>query len=109
MNTAEDRKPAEVDLGRRLAELRAEFGWSQSELARRSGVSRATVARIEGGEVDPLRSVRALAGTLGLAIGELLAVEIELHPGEVDRLTLAADLRDLAARSGRLVIVRDPG
>ena len=93
----------ELELGPRVAELRTGLGWSQTELARRAGLSRATVARVETGATDPLRSIRAMAGALGLPLADLLALELELGGGEVDRLALAADLRDLAARAGRLV------
>lgn len=37
----------------RLRVLRAERAWSQSELARRLGVSRQTVTAIETGRYDP--------------------------------------------------------
>ena len=36
-----------------LAELRAERGWSQGELAERLGVSRQTVNALERGKYDP--------------------------------------------------------
>jgi putative transcriptional regulator len=37
----------------RLAELRAERAWTQSDLAKRLGVSRQTVISIEKGKYDP--------------------------------------------------------
>jgi putative transcriptional regulator len=37
----------------RLAELRAERGWTQADLAQRIGVSRQTVNAIERGKFDP--------------------------------------------------------
>ena len=37
----------------RLAQLRADVGWSQGELAERLGVSRQTVNALERGKYDP--------------------------------------------------------
>lgn len=42
----------ETRLAHRLASLRAERGWSLDELAQKSGVSRASLSRIEKGEVS---------------------------------------------------------
>ena len=39
------------ELGRKIRELRAERGWTQNELAKRSGVDRTTIASIETGKV----------------------------------------------------------
>lgn len=59
-----------MSLDRRLAErlrsLRAARGWSLDELAQASGVSRATLSRIENAEVSPTASV---LGKLGAAHG----------------------------------------
>ncbi|WP_157881469.1 helix-turn-helix domain-containing protein, partial [Streptomyces phaeochromogenes] len=43
--------PVDARLGVRLAELRAERGWSLGELAERSGVSRSTLSRAERAEI----------------------------------------------------------
>ncbi|MEO3432851.1 XRE family transcriptional regulator [Inquilinus sp. CAU 1745] len=44
-------------IARRLRDLRAERGWSLEALAGRSGVSRATLSRLENAEVSPTASV----------------------------------------------------
>ena len=44
-------------LAQRLRELRHERGWSLDELAARSGVSRATLSRLENNEVSPTAAV----------------------------------------------------
>jgi len=40
----------------RVTQLRNEYGWSQAELARRSGMNQATVCHIERGHVNPYPS-----------------------------------------------------
>ncbi len=45
--------PAGFDLGRRLRQLRLEFGLSQRELARRAGMTNANLSMIEQGRVSP--------------------------------------------------------
>lgn len=52
-------EPVEARIADRLAQLRAEHGWSLDALADRTGISRATLSRIERGELSPS------AGTLG--------------------------------------------
>jgi transcriptional regulator with XRE-family HTH domain len=44
-------------IAQRLKVLRAERGWSLDELAKRSAVSRATLSRLENGDVSPTASV----------------------------------------------------
>ena len=76
----------ESSIDRRLAErlkgLRAERNWSLDELARRSGVSRATLSRLENTEVSPTASVLGkLAVAYGLTISRLMhMVEDEFAP-----------------------------
>jgi transcriptional regulator with XRE-family HTH domain len=61
---------------RRLRELRA---LSQRELAARAGLSVTTVNRIEIGQRKPIpRTVRKLAGALGVSPEELLAQQFRL-------------------------------
>ncbi len=53
-----------------LADLRAQRGWSQSDLAERLGVSRQTVNALERGKYDP-------SLPLAFKIAELFALRIE--------------------------------
>lgn len=62
-------------IARRLRALRVERGWSLDELARRSGVSRATLSRLENAEVSPTTSVLGrLCAAFGLTMSRLLAL-----------------------------------
>jgi transcriptional regulator with XRE-family HTH domain len=61
---------------RRLKELRRLRALSQQELAEESGVGRATISRIERGETGAHgRTLRRLAGALGVGVEELVRVE----------------------------------
>lgn len=57
----------------RLRDLRTERQWSLDELAKRTGVSRATLSRLENAEVSPTASVLGkLAAAYGLTISRLM-------------------------------------
>ncbi|WP_133770365.1 helix-turn-helix domain-containing protein [Enterovirga rhinocerotis] len=62
-------------LAARLRGLRAERAWSLDELARASGVSRATLSRLEHAEVSPTASVlNRLCAAFGLSMSRLMAL-----------------------------------
>lgn len=57
----------------RLRTLRAERNWSLDELARLSGVSRATLSRLENAEVSPTANVLGrLCAAYGMAMSRLM-------------------------------------
>jgi DNA-binding XRE family transcriptional regulator len=60
-------------LGERIKRLRVQAGLSQEQLAKRSGINRVTLARIELGEHSPrMDTLRAIARGLGCDVKELL-------------------------------------
>lgn len=64
----------EHQLAERLAMLRLAAGWSLDELATRSGVSRATLSRLERAETSPTATLLSrLARAHGLPLSRLLA------------------------------------
>lgn len=61
-------------LGRRIARLRADLGWTQQELADRLGASRVAVSHLESGlSTASERTVTLLAGLFKLEPHELVA------------------------------------
>jgi transcriptional regulator with XRE-family HTH domain len=70
----------EARLAQRLRELRTERSWSLEELAAKSGVSRATLSRIENNEVSPTAAVLGrVCAAFELTLSRLLAyVESDL-------------------------------
>ncbi|MFJ8545112.1 helix-turn-helix domain-containing protein [Streptomyces sp. NPDC093586] len=77
--------PVDVRIGARLAELRAERGWSLGELAERSGVSRSTLSRAERAEISPTASVlNRLCAVYGRTMSRLLG-EVEAEPAPLVR------------------------
>jgi len=85
---------ADVDVGRRLKELRLAHGHSQRALAKRAGVSNATVSMIEANRVSP--SVAALKQILaGFPIG--LADFFSREEGPREKVVWrAAELTEIA-------------
>src|SRR6202142_4113085 len=85
---APSRDPAVLRLAERLRELRRGRRWSLDELSALSGVSRASLSRIENGEVSPTASVLGrLAHAHGSTVSRLLA-DIE---GEAPALVARAN------------------
>ncbi|MEU0970830.1 helix-turn-helix domain-containing protein [Streptomyces sp. NPDC005917] len=77
--------PVDASLGSRLAELRAEHGWSLGELAERSGVSKSTLSRAERAETSPTAALlNRLCNVYGRTMSQLLS-EVEAAPAPVLR------------------------
>ena len=73
----ETASPDETSIDRRIAQrlraLRAERAWSLDDLAKRSAVSRATLSRLENGEVSPTASALGkLCGAYGMTMSRLM-------------------------------------
>jgi transcriptional regulator with XRE-family HTH domain len=67
-------------IARRLAGLRAERGWSLEALAERSGISRATLSRLERSELSPTAAMLGkLCAVYGWTLSRLMA-EVETRP-----------------------------
>ncbi|TSD84991.1 helix-turn-helix transcriptional regulator, partial [Mycobacterium sp. KBS0706] len=82
---ANELEPVDARLAARLAALRAEQGWSLDALAERSGISRATLSRLERGETSPTAS---LLGRLCTAYGRTMSgliAEVETDPPQLLR------------------------
>ena len=81
MESAEDNNTGQR-LAQRLKQLRVEQGWSLDQLAKASEVSRATLSRLENGEVSPTAAVLGrLCAAYGLAMSRLLRmVEDDFPP-----------------------------
>ncbi|GAA4317757.1 XRE family transcriptional regulator [Streptomyces venetus] len=85
MRTDDDLDAVDARLGARLAELRAERGWSLGELAERSGVSRSTLSRAERAETSPTAALlNRLCAVYGRTMSQLLS-EVEAEPAPVTR------------------------
>ncbi|MET9758969.1 XRE family transcriptional regulator [Streptomyces sp. NPDC006372] len=85
MRTTDGVDPVDTRLGLRLAELRAERGWSLGELAERSGVSRSTLSRAERAEISPTAALlNRLCAVYGRTMSQLLS-EVEAEPAAVTR------------------------
>jgi len=81
----QDSVTIDIRLAARLSELRQEQGWSLEELAERSGISRATLSRMERGDTSPTASLLGrLCTAYGRTMSRLLA-EIENDPPQLMR------------------------
>ncbi|GAA4571764.1 helix-turn-helix domain-containing protein [Planotetraspora kaengkrachanensis] len=84
----------EVRLADRLARLREEHGWSLDELARRTGVSRSTLSRLERTEISPTAALlNRLCAAYGRTMSRLLA-EVEQEPPQLVRADRQTVWRD---------------
>ncbi|HEY8023279.1 MAG TPA: XRE family transcriptional regulator [Burkholderiaceae bacterium] len=75
-------QPADVfdlRLAQRLAQLRTERGWSLDELAQSTGISRATLSRLERGETSPTANLMGkLCTAYGMTMSRMLGT-LERH------------------------------
>jgi transcriptional regulator with XRE-family HTH domain len=77
-------------LGRRIAQLRGDLGWTQQDLADRLGVSRVAVSHIESGLSTPSeRTVTLLAGLCKLEPHQLVA-DTDYPVAKAERLPVVA-------------------
>ena len=73
-------------LAARLKSEREARGWTLAELAERSGVSRAMIAKVEGGKSSPTAMLLGkLSGAFGLTVSTLLARAEVAHPSRLVR------------------------
>ncbi|TGE36910.1 XRE family transcriptional regulator [Desulfosporosinus fructosivorans] len=59
-------------VGKRIAELREEKGWTQKQLAKTTGLSKSYIAAIEEGKHPGLKTVAIIAEALGVEARTLL-------------------------------------
>lgn len=75
-----------MNIAKRIAELREQKTWSQSELEEKSGVSRVMIGKYERGEASPsIEGAKRIADAFGVSL-DYLAGEGTL--GRVDKKTL---------------------
>ncbi len=94
----------EARIARRLGELRAGHGWSLDVLAKKSRISRATLSRIERGELSP---TAAMLGTLCTIYGHTLSrlmAEAEARPAQLVRASDQAEWQDPASGYRRRMV-----
>jgi transcriptional regulator with XRE-family HTH domain len=90
---AADRR-IERRIAQRLARLRAERGWSLDALADRTGISRATLSRLERSELSPTAGMLGkLCTVYGWTLSRLMA-EAETRPPNLVRATEQTEWKD---------------
>jgi transcriptional regulator with XRE-family HTH domain len=93
------------DIGRRLRAYRLGAGASAAQLARRLGVSRAALYRIEDGQMIKIEVLERLAPVLGTSLASLLGAEVEYHPKALSYFTR---MQQLEAGAERIVAHFNP-
>ncbi len=77
LNEAKSEQPAAADLGARLRAVREEQGLSQRELARRAGVTNATISLIEKNKSSPsVSSLKKVLDGIPMTLAEFFALEL---------------------------------
>jgi len=74
-----------MSLGKRITELRLKKGFNQKELADASGITQATISRIESEQVHQLKSeaLKRLAKALGVTVDYLVGKTDKLTPNDI--------------------------
>ncbi|MDR3493913.1 MAG: cupin domain-containing protein [Ancalomicrobiaceae bacterium] len=84
----------EIDVGRRLRELRIAAGLSQRALAKKAGVSNATISMVESNRVSPsISALRQILSGFPLGIAEFFAAP---EPDTEQVVFRAHELREIA-------------
>jgi transcriptional regulator with XRE-family HTH domain len=97
-------------LGARVKIERAGRGWSLTDLAQRSGVSRAMINKIERGEASPTAALLGrLSGAFGLTLSALLARTEVNRAGRLARADDQLRWRDPATGYVRRQVAPAPG
>ena len=88
---------AKILIEQKIAELRQHCGFTQKELARRSGVSQPMIAQIESGRLNNL-TLKTLART-ALALGASLKIDLvpQVRPGKRRAKQRGASAKRLAS------------
>ena len=86
-------QPTDESIGARVKKLRKEKDWSLSELARRAGIARSYLFRIEEGKSSPTyEKIRALAGALGALPSELFGEQPPTVPTSLQQFAKEENL-----------------
>ncbi len=87
------------DVGRRLARIRKDRGWTQEQLADKIGIAPVTLSRLEtGARAMSLSSLSTIARTLEVGLGDVLDTAApppaqHIPPRENEMLRLFRELR----------------
>ncbi|SDK26534.1 cupin domain-containing protein [Microbulbifer yueqingensis] len=87
------REEDSVDVGARLRSVRLMRGWSQRELAKRAGVTNATISLIEQGRVSPsVGSLKKVLDSIPMSLAEFFSLQLDDSPSVFFR---AEDMPDV--------------
>ena len=77
-----DKEELKGQIGKRIVELRAKKGWSQSDLARASNKDRQAIEKLENGRVNPtIFSLYEISKVLDVSLSELLKLKQDEEEG----------------------------
>lgn len=103
VDTGTDSNRLAKRLGKRIAERRKSFGWTQDALAERVGVDAETISRFErGAHLPSLPTLERLASALRVEIGELLSKAVISKAD--DAATLGAWMEGLSPEDRTFVL-----
>ncbi|WP_193165388.1 cupin domain-containing protein [Microbulbifer hainanensis] len=69
------------EVGVRLKAVRKMHGWSQRELAKRAGVTNASISLVEQGRVSPsVGSLKKILDSIPMSLAEFFALELDDNP-----------------------------